>query len=62
MRVEVDQDLCISCGLCVNECPEVFEWNDAGKAEEKAKEVPEDQQSAADESVEGCPTDAIKKL
>ncbi|ACB84086.1 ferredoxin [Natranaerobius thermophilus] len=62
MRVEVDQDLCISCGLCVDECPEVFEWNDDGKAEEKAKEVPENSQTEAKQAVEGCPTDAIKEL
>ncbi len=30
---KVDQDMCIGCGLCVGSCPEVFEFNDDGKAE-----------------------------
>ena len=31
--VVVDQDACVSCGLCVNNLPEVFRFNDDGKAE-----------------------------
>ena len=59
MEVEVDQELCISCGLCINTCPNVFEWNDAQKAVAVAGEVPKDEESAAHEAVEGCPTTAI---
>ena len=29
----VDQDLCISCGICVNNLPDVFRFNGNGKAE-----------------------------
>ena len=29
----VDQDTCISCGLCVDSVPEVFRFDDNGKAE-----------------------------
>ena len=29
----VDQDTCISCGLCVDTVPEVFRMNDADLAE-----------------------------
>ncbi|MEW6173587.1 MAG: ferredoxin [Bacillota bacterium] len=60
MRVEVDQDLCIGCGTCVDLCPEVFEWMEA---EEKAKaienEVPDDFEDMCQEATESCPTDAI---
>jgi ferredoxin len=31
--VFVDQDMCISCGVCVNNLPEVFRFNDDNKAE-----------------------------
>lgn len=31
--VFVDQDLCIGCGVCVNNLPEVFRFNDENKAE-----------------------------
>ncbi|RJX19492.1 MAG: ferredoxin [Ammonifex sp.] len=60
MRVEVDQDLCIGCGTCVDLCPEVFEWVET---EEKAKavgdEVPDGLKGACREATESCPTDAI---
>jgi ferredoxin len=29
----VDQDSCISCGLCVSSCPGVFRFNDRSKSE-----------------------------
>ncbi len=32
MRAVVDKDTCISCGLCVSTEPEVFEFDDDGKA------------------------------
>jgi ferredoxin len=32
-KLWVDQEVCISCGLCVSNCPGVFRFNDAGKAE-----------------------------
>ena len=35
MKVVVDPDLCIECGACIDTCPEVFDWNDEGKAEAK---------------------------
>lgn len=31
--VVVDQDACVSCGLCVDNLPEVFRFNDQGRAE-----------------------------
>lgn len=59
MRVEVDQDLCISCGTCIDTCPEVFEWNNDDKAHSIVEEVPLDLEERAREAVENCPTDAI---
>jgi len=31
--VYVDQDECISCGLCITNVPDVFRFADSGKAE-----------------------------
>lgn len=59
VRVHVDPDLCISCGSCVDICPDVFDWNEDGIAEEQVDEVPEDLEDLAREAVESCPTDAI---
>ncbi len=62
MRMEVDQDLCISCGACMDICPEVFQWNDDEKAYSVAGEIPAEYEDQAQEAAEGCPTNAIKEL
>ena len=35
MNAYVDQTGCISCGLCVSMCPQVFVFNEEGKAESR---------------------------
>lgn len=60
MIVEVLPDLCISCGLCIDLCPEVFEWGEEDKAKAIEGEVPEDLQENVAEAAENCPTDAIQ--
>lgn len=31
-KVSIDRDACIGCGLCVSVMPEVFEFDEEGKA------------------------------
>jgi ferredoxin len=59
MQVEVDQELCISCGACVDICPDVFEWNENEKAHSTVDEVPAEFEEQAQEAIESCPTSAI---
>jgi ferredoxin len=59
MDVSVDQDLCISCGLCVSSCPEVFSWNDDEKAQANPKAVNSENEDCVKDAASGCPTDAI---
>ena len=33
MKVELDHEGCIGCGLCVSTCPAVFQLAEDGKAE-----------------------------
>jgi len=64
MKVKVDQELCVSCGACLDICPAVFKWN----ADEKAdvimdgEDVPENVESHVKESIESCPTEAIIEI
>ncbi|HAN09746.1 MAG TPA: ferredoxin [Clostridiales bacterium] len=59
MRGKVDKDLCISCGLCPDVCPEIFRFDDDEKAIAEDIEIPEDVVDRAKEAEDGCPTSAI---
>lgn len=59
MKVKVDQDLCISCAICIDICPEVFDWNDDDKAEVIVDEVPEELEDDVQDAIESCSTEAI---
>lgn len=59
MRAIVNQDGCISCELCVSVCPEVFSMNEDGKAEAIEDDIPEENESEAEEARDGCPVSVI---
>ncbi len=61
MQVYVDPDECISCGLCIDICPDIFHWNDDEIAEAESGEVPEELGDCAKEALESCPVEAIKE-
>ncbi len=60
MKVKIDEELCMGCGVCPSICPEVFEMADDGKAKVIADPVPPGSEDSCREAVEGCPELAIK--
>jgi Ferredoxin len=59
LKAHIERDGCISCGLCIETCPEVFAMGDDGTAEVISEEVPEEASDSAVEAQEGCPVDVI---
>ena len=59
MRVTVNEEECIGCGLCAETCPEVFELKD-DKAVVKMENVPEKLPDSCREAAEECPVEAIQ--
>ena len=54
---------CIGCGACSAVCPEVFELNADGVAENilgDETEIPEDLEASAQEAADFCPVSAIE--
>jgi ferredoxin len=58
MKVKIDAEACTGCGLCEENCPDVFEL-DGDVASVKVSAVPEDQEEAVQECADDCPAEAI---
>lgn len=53
----VDQEACISCGLCVSCCPGVFRFNDDGKSE--CYDPAGASEAEIQQAIDGCPVQCI---
>jgi ferredoxin len=60
MKALVDKAVCIGCGLCVADCPEVFSMNDDNIAEAVVSMVPAENKDACRQAAQNCPVEAIK--
>lgn len=58
MKVRVDAELCVGCGLCVNTCPDVFEMQD-DKAVVKSGTVSSEAEGECRQAKDDCPVEAI---
>jgi ferredoxin len=58
MKIRVDEDLCVGCGLCINTCGDVFEMK-GDKAVTKVKVVAPAAETCAKQAKDECPVEAI---
>jgi ferredoxin len=59
MRVIVDEDLCLGCGICEGLAPEVFSMANEPFAEVLVDPVPAEFEEAVRQAAEECPEEAI---
>ena len=59
MKVHVNAS-CISCGLCVSICPDVFHITEGGTAGGSSEEVPPELEAVVQEAADSCPVSAIE--
>ena len=57
MEAFVDREECVSCGACVEICPEVFQFE--GDKAEAIGEVTESNKENVEEAIDTCPVSAI---
>lgn len=60
MKVTINRDACIGCGVCVNICPAVFELDDENIAVVKVNPVPQEEEAAARDAAQSCAVEAIE--
>ena len=58
MKVRVDKEICIGCGLCVSTCPEVFKMEE-DKAVVIANPAPKQAEETCKRATDECPVTAI---
>ena len=59
MKASVDQDGCISCGLCIEVCPEIFSYNENDISQAIEGDISENLMEQAKEARDGCPVNVI---
>lgn len=61
MKIFIEEENCIGCGLCDNLCPAIFKLN-GGLAKVVKEEIKKEDDCGCDieEVVENCPCNAIK--
>jgi ferredoxin len=59
MKVKLDREGCIACGLCIDICPNIFYMGEDGKANLTTDIVQEEFQDSAREAADACPVSVI---
>ena len=63
MKLKVDSDRCLRCGMCAASFPEVFDFNDEGNIEVKNENIKEDNKEEIENfKNEMCPVGAIEEV
>jgi ferredoxin len=59
MKVKVDEDLCLGCGICEGLAPDVFSLANEPFAEVLVDVVPAEMEDDVRQAAEECPEEAI---
>ncbi len=61
MKLKVNKEVCIGCGMCASTCDKVFDFDDDGLAKVIVSEVPSSLEETANEAKDNCPVGAIEE-
>ncbi|MGO5358122.1 ferredoxin [Anaerofustis sp. LCP19S3_F7] len=61
MKLRINKDSCISCGLCVSLCEDIFEIESDGKSGVIRHPGSDSEITLAREAIESCPVNAISE-
>ena len=61
MKIKVNKEKCLICGMCTSICEEVFEFSDEGDIKVNNEKITEDNKEEVKEAKENCPVGAIEE-
>jgi ferredoxin len=62
MKVAVNKDKCLACGVCETAAPDVFRLGDESYAIVLLEDVPANLEDAVKQAIDDCPEQAIETL
>lgn len=63
MKIRVNEDLCMGCGMCASLCQDVFEINEeTGRSTVIMNEITDEVKEEVLDAMDGCPTSAIEEV
>lgn len=63
MKIRVNEDLCMGCGMCASLCQDVFEINEeTGRSTVIMDEITDEVKEEVLDAMDGCPTSAIEEV
>ena len=61
MKIKVNKDKCLGCGMCVGICPDVYDFDDDGLATSNNDNINDENIEEVKEAINSCPVGAIEK-
>lgn len=62
MKVKVDNEKCLTCGMCTSIESEVFNFNDEGLVEADNSKITVENEDDVKSAIENCPVGAIEEI
>ena len=61
MKINIDQDKCLRCGMCTGIAMDIFEFDDDGNISVQEENINEENKDSVDDAISSCPVGAISK-
>ena len=61
MKINIDQDKCLRCGMCTGIAMDVFDFDDEGNIKVNEEKITEENSDSVNDAVNSCPVGAITK-
>ena len=62
MKVKINNDKCLTCGMCASIESEVFNFNEEGLVEADNDKITEENEESVKEAIDNCPVSAIEEI